>query len=105
MGFDRFSNKSGRSGLTEVPTQVSAEDVGKGEQFQGQEHPKQTIKPRKHLETSGNTLKTRTTQKKTHHMHITTTATYRVQHSNYSHHSNRTSLHCIILDAIISLSA
>lgn len=43
--------------------------------------------------------------KKTHHMHITTTATYRVQHSNYSHHSNRTSLHCIILDAIISLSA
>lgn len=51
----------------EVPTQVPAEDVGKGEQFQGQEHPKQTIKPRKHLETSGNTLKTRTTQKNTSH--------------------------------------
>jgi len=66
VGFDRFSNKSGRSGLTEVPTQVSAEDVGKGEQFQGQEHPKQTIKPRKHLETSGNTLKTQTTPKKKH---------------------------------------
>jgi hypothetical protein len=66
-GLTGFQTNLGRSGLTEVPTQVSAEDVGKGEQFQGQEHPKQTIKPRKHLETSGNTLKTRTTQKK----HIT----------------------------------
>ena len=51
LTISTFSNKSGRSGLTEVPTQVSAEDVGKGEQFQGQEHPKQTIKPK---ETSGN---------------------------------------------------
>ena len=57
-GLERFSNESGRSGLTEVPTQVPAEDVGKGEQFQGQEHPKQTIKPK---ETS---KKTRNTQKK-----------------------------------------